>query len=104
MEGRYPFHPRRIGVRGSPLAEEDGAFLFDLGVGNGVCSCYAEAFKQGFVGEGSLETRPGVFDEAVKYCQGSELLVDTTILATGRSNSHAVSGCRQNGCLTASSG
>lgn len=97
MEGRYPFHPGCVGVRDGPLAEEDGAFLFDLGVGNGVCGCKAEAFKEGFVGEGSLETGAGVLDEAVKYCQGTELLVYATILAARRSKPNVVLGFRQDG-------
>lgn len=104
MEGRYPFHPRCVGVRGGPLAEEDGAFLFDFGIGNGVCCCKAEAFEEGFVGEGSLEPGPGVLDEAVKYCQGTELLVDAAIFAAGLSEPDVVSRSRQDECLTASSG
>lgn len=71
VKGCDSFHAGGFGVGGSPLAEEDRAFLLYLRVGNGVCGCHTEALEKGFVGEGSLETRSGILDEAVENGQGT---------------------------------
>lgn len=86
MEDGDAFHARGGGVGGRPLAEEDGAFLPDFRVGDGVCGCHAEAFEEGFVGEGALETGAGVFDEAVEDAEGAELLVDVAVFPVGSSD------------------
>lgn len=36
MEGSYALHTGSCGIGGGPLAEEDGAFLLYLGIGDGV--------------------------------------------------------------------
>lgn len=84
VEGCDALEARGGGVRGRPLAEKDGAFSLHFRVGNGFCGCHAEAFEEGFVGEGSLETGAGVLDEAVEDGQGAELLVDVAVFAEGR--------------------
>lgn len=85
VERRDAFHARGLGVGGGPLAEEDGAFLLHFGVGDGVCGCDAETFKEGLVGEGALETGSGVLDEAVEDGEGAELFVDVAVFALARS-------------------
>lgn len=75
----YSFHARGLGVGGCPLPEKNGAFFLDLGVGERVGGCYSEAFKQRFIGEGSLKTRPSIFDKAIEDSQSSELLVNITV-------------------------
>ena len=73
-------HATRVFILGCPAAEEDGTLLLDLRIRQVCRAGETQAFEQGFVCEGTLESGTGILDEAIEEGQGAELAVQVAIL------------------------
>jgi len=63
------------------LSKEDLAFLFHEWIGNGICSCDTQSFKERFVGESAQKSFACVLDEEVEDNEGAELSMKVSIFS-----------------------
>lgn len=92
---RKPLQPRRGLVLIRPVPEQLGALLLDIGITQVARATDTQALQQHLVGgDGPLEARAGILDEAVEDGQGAQLAVGAAVLELLADGARGFSGAR----------